>query len=307
MTLYTPFAQHQKHMSLGNLSTLPFQEDSYPAISYLGPFNAMALYLKGDTVEEIPEGYQFAGPLIVPSVPLNYYDRCQQRHPHPLLRPNALMQFLPMDPNKDLIEPDILVQTTPVLEHNLSSPQHTLSESSPTFSHFPPGPYPFNYDHDHSFLPTPYEAVMDIGVDNNSQATTRASDLNIKQECKQNQPAQSPNRSLSSASSTPPSKSGTRSGSRKRIRLTSKQQDYILHEFKCDNSPSTIKLKEIAAELGTSLRHVQYWFQNRRASNRRRGNEEARRRRAVESMAPYGDEDESVDVKEEGEEEDDQI
>ncbi|KAJ3031976.1 UNVERIFIED_CONTAM: hypothetical protein HDU68_009077 [Siphonaria sp. JEL0065] len=41
--------------------------------------------------------------------------------------------------------------------------------------------------------------------------------------------------------------------------------------FDDNNQPNTKELKEVAERIGTSLRHVQFWFQNRRAAMRRKG------------------------------------
>ncbi|KAI8614401.1 hypothetical protein BC830DRAFT_1127498 [Chytriomyces sp. MP71] len=79
-----------------------------------------------------------------------------------------------------------------------------------------------------------------------------------------------------SSSATPLSPSLSASASddcgaaRKRTRLSAAQREYLLDQYERDNKPTTRDLREIAAVVGTSLRHVQFWFQNRRAAARRR-------------------------------------
>ncbi|KAI9351229.1 hypothetical protein BDR26DRAFT_977966 [Obelidium mucronatum] len=73
-----------------------------------------------------------------------------------------------------------------------------------------------------------------------------------------------------SSTNSSSSNNNTNSDSKKRTRLSTEQREYMLQVFEENNQPNTKALKEVAEKIGTSLRHVQFWFQNRRAAMRRR-------------------------------------
>ncbi|KAI8617991.1 hypothetical protein BC830DRAFT_39454 [Chytriomyces sp. MP71] len=58
----------------------------------------------------------------------------------------------------------------------------------------------------------------------------------------------------------------------KKVKLSSANRRYLIEIFDQDDKPPTEVLQKAARKVGKSLRHVQYFFQNRRAALRRKRN-----------------------------------
>ncbi|KAJ3208790.1 hypothetical protein HDU82_001922 [Entophlyctis luteolus] len=62
-----------------------------------------------------------------------------------------------------------------------------------------------------------------------------------------------------------------REGPKRRTHLSRQQRDYMVALFDRNHMPDTLQLREAAGVVGMTLRHAQYWFQNRRSAMRKRG------------------------------------
>ncbi|KAI9329271.1 hypothetical protein BDR26DRAFT_779554, partial [Obelidium mucronatum] len=56
----------------------------------------------------------------------------------------------------------------------------------------------------------------------------------------------------------------------KRTQLSPTQRNFLLQVFAQNEMPNSKILKSVGERVGMSLRHVQFWFQNKRASERRK-------------------------------------
>ncbi|KAI8614405.1 hypothetical protein BC830DRAFT_1127502 [Chytriomyces sp. MP71] len=68
-----------------------------------------------------------------------------------------------------------------------------------------------------------------------------------------------------------PSRSSKRASkvTNKRTRLTPQQREYMLAIFERDQNPSSEVIREVVERFSLNYRHVQYWYQNKRAALRR--------------------------------------
>ncbi|KAJ3351888.1 hypothetical protein HDU83_008521 [Entophlyctis luteolus] len=60
-------------------------------------------------------------------------------------------------------------------------------------------------------------------------------------------------------------------GPKRRTHLTRAQREYMVALFERNHTPDTAQLREAAVVVGMTLRHAQYWFQNRRSAMRKKG------------------------------------
>ncbi|KAJ3031975.1 UNVERIFIED_CONTAM: hypothetical protein HDU68_009076 [Siphonaria sp. JEL0065] len=247
----------------------------------LAPLDMSLFFLSSNIVHEIPHGYNFGGISVVPSSPVDAVAKplssnlsVNNEKLHPLLCPQAfypsnnsisnnldsLEIFTCASPDsspRQSFEFDLLssssgsTNNTPALKH-LDSPRfgNLLPHPVPTFSQLPSSSTSnFSDDYYPAFLPSQPLVIPSQPP----SITAKMISTNT------NKPPRSPSET-----------NGNTSDSRKRTRLSNDQREYMLSIFDQNNQPNTKTLKEVAAAIGTSLRHVQYWFQNRRAALRRR-------------------------------------
>ncbi|KAI9351228.1 hypothetical protein BDR26DRAFT_850702 [Obelidium mucronatum] len=263
--------------------------NTYPMLPPVEPVNALSFFfLSANVVNEIPAGYHLGGAPVVPSSPVDAlasplesslsggYSNSSKGGLHPLLCPqlsnfysqpdsasvassiNPLDIFRCASPEQsprqsfefDLQLSSDSTNNTPALGH-LSSPRFehlvTLPSCPSSFSQLPSA----SFDEYPAFIPSqPLVVPSQPAASSRRPATMTGSPQKLK-----------------SLSSPADCNSGD---SRKRTRLSNDQREYMMSVFDENNQPNTKTLKEVAATVGTSLRHVQYWFQNRRAAMRRR-------------------------------------
>ncbi|KAJ3025237.1 UNVERIFIED_CONTAM: hypothetical protein HDU68_007329 [Siphonaria sp. JEL0065] len=269
-----------------------FFDNQKPSSNYMlpvaapvpAPLDMSFFFLSSNIVHEIPHGYHFGGVAVVPSSPADAVAKplssnlTANEKLHPLLCPQT---FFPTNNNinnnldsldiftcaspdsstRQSFELDLLssssssdsTNNTPALGH-LDSPRfgNLLPHPVPTFSQLPSSTtsasnfsdeyYPAFLPSQPLVVPSQPPSIVAKNISNNT-----------------NKPPRSPSET-----------NGNTSDSRKRTRLSNDQREYMLSVFDQNNQPNTKTLKEVAVAIGTSLRHVQYWFQNRRAALRRR-------------------------------------
>ncbi|KAJ3031059.1 UNVERIFIED_CONTAM: hypothetical protein HDU68_006647 [Siphonaria sp. JEL0065] len=285
--MYQPITQQQYPLQLPTSLPLPLTS------------NDNNIYVSENAISSIPPGYRLGGTPIVPSSPITAvafiplsstptFNKQPTKHPL-LIEPSTSDDFFIFNP-VDLFESQNLASQQHQHQHlvfenkfvrnsderSSSTTTPTLTfHSSPKFEQFLLNPPSFNSTpllpsiahHQQSQQQQEYPAFIPSQTYTSPSVSSLSNPiLLITQQAPSPSPSPLPQQQPQKLSTfviptPPPSDSHPEQTheSRKRTRLTAEQREYMVSVFDDNNQPNTKSLKEVAARVGTSLRHVQFW------------------------------------------------